>query len=58
MTKSAKIDLRLPPDLKEMVREEAERQHASMAWIVLTAVRAYLPPKPSIQTTTEERNEE
>lgn len=34
--------VRIPPELKEAVQEEAKRQDRSKAWIVIAAIRQYL----------------
>jgi len=40
--KSDNFTVRLPPELKQAVQEEAKRQDRSKAWIVITAIKAYL----------------
>lgn len=42
MARDTKIELRMPSYLKEELRQEADRQHTSMAWIMLRALREYL----------------
>ena len=34
--------VRIPPELKQAVQEEAKRQDRSKAWIVIAAIKAYL----------------
>lgn len=36
------LTVRISPDLKKEVGEEAKRQDRSRAWIVITAIKAYL----------------
>lgn len=61
---TARLDLRLPADLKHNLALEAARDNRTVSAVTVLAIREYLgrrkssPPKPSIQTTTEERNEE
>lgn len=36
------LTVRIPPELKAAVQEEAKRQDRSKAWIVIAAIKAYL----------------
>lgn len=42
MRNDAKLDVRIPSDLKKEVGEEAKRQDRSKAYIVIAAIKAYL----------------
>lgn len=40
-----RFEMRLPPELKSQVQEEADNQQRSKAWIVIEALKQYLSKK-------------
>lgn len=58
MNKTDRIAVRVAPELKEALALKASEEQRTISMVIIRAIQAYIsPPKPSIQTTTEERNE-